>query len=111
MKNIYELKPIYTSQKSFYGKATVEQLDNFNVGGTIFKLSNLFSYSTHVATFITDGTRSGLFLTGEYSKTTVKHIREFVRQQGIDEMVLSIDKLRKHIVTDVDRAINAFIGI
>ena len=70
----YELSPVYDSCKSFYGKARVK------VDGNDLQL---FSYSTAVAivTYLPDGAKLA-HITGVYSRTTVRHIREFLRQHG-----------------------------
>lgn len=64
-----ELEPIYTNQKSFYGKAKIVKLENVIM---------LLSYDTIVAT-IQNGK---LHIDGFYSKTTLKHIKEFLQQYG-----------------------------
>lgn len=75
-----ELKPIYNNQVSFYKKAyfTTEENDN-NV--TI----KLYSYNTHVLTIYRDRNevKKGLYVLNEYSffsSTTLKHIKEALRQ-------------------------------
>lgn len=60
----------YSSQKSFGGKAVVEYNDN----GT----KTLHSYRTVVARII-DGKAK---VYAKYSDTSVRHIREFLLQQG-----------------------------
>lgn len=78
--NTYELKAIYDSRASFYGKATVEE-DGENM---VLKLT---SYSTHVAT-IQQGeedlgrTETIAEVYGQYSQTTTRHIKEFLKQHG-----------------------------
>ena len=66
MKN---LEAIYDNSKSFYGKAKVE-LD----GNQII----LYSYETLVA-FIENDVA---YITGHYSQTTMRHIKEFLLQNG-----------------------------
>ena len=70
----YELSPVFDSHKSFYGKARVKVNDD---------TLQLVSYSTVVAivTYLSDGAKLA-HITGVYSRTTVRHIREFLRQQG-----------------------------
>jgi len=65
----YELQVRYNSRKSFYGKAKVEKEKNKLV---------LYSYGTRVAE-IEDG-KASVF--GTYSATTLRHIREFLLQNG-----------------------------
>jgi len=69
-KEMTELKPIYDSGKSFYGKAK-----------TYFSGSNLVlrSYSTDVA-YITENNEA--VVNGMYSQTTSRHIKEFLLQNG-----------------------------
>lgn len=62
-----ELEPIYSNVKSFYGKAKVIKDDDG---------IHLISYWTEVAT-IKNGK---LHINGFYSKTTMRHIREFIEQ-------------------------------
>lgn len=65
----YELSTQYDSRKSFYGKAKVEtDLDG---------AKKLISYTTHVATIHSDGT---VKVYGTYSNTTLRHIKEFLKQ-------------------------------
>ena len=70
----YELAPVFDSRKSFYGKARVKVDGN---------TSHLVSYSTVVAivTYLPDGAKLAR-ITGVYSRTTTRHIREFLRQHG-----------------------------
>ena len=70
----YELAPVFDSCKSFYGKARVK-VD----GNALY----LVSYSTVVATvtYLPDGAKLAR-ITGIYSRTTTRHIREFLRQHG-----------------------------
>ena len=72
MKKIYDLKPMYTSQKSFYSKAKVIVMES----GEII----LQSYDTFVAS-IKDGK---VIINGFYSNTTLRHIKEFLKQNGFE---------------------------
>jgi hypothetical protein len=65
----YDLEPRYDSRKSFYGKARVEKDKG--------KLT-LFSYNTRVAE-IENGKP---IVHGKYSSTTLRHIKEFLKQEG-----------------------------
>lgn len=69
----YELEPKYDNAKSFYGKATVTELDALN---SIL----LRSYNTKVAK-IKD---NKAIVYGTYSMTTLRHIKEFLRQNGFE---------------------------
>ncbi len=68
----YDLTPQHDSRKSFYGKARVEQ----TVQGGVMRL---ISYTTHVASII-PGKRAEVY--GTYSQTTLRHIKEFLLQNG-----------------------------
>ena len=67
----YELKPIYSREKSFYRKAIVEIEDN---------KKTLYSYNTKVA--VIEDNRAIVFNT--YSATTLRHIKEFLKQNGFE---------------------------
>ena len=63
------LKAIYDVRTSFYGKATIDSEKN---------VVKLYSYNTHVATL-----RKGTVeVYGIYSATTLRHIKEFLKQNG-----------------------------
>ena len=68
MKN---LKPIYDNSKSFYGKAKVELDGNRIV---------LYSYESYVAYIENDVA----YITGCYTQTTMRHIKEFLLQNGFE---------------------------
>lgn len=74
---LVELKPIYDSRKSFYGKAQVMTKKD--------KLE-LYSYDTLVAEIERDSNKCKVFLDGDgglYSPTTLRHIKEFLQQNGL----------------------------
>ena len=69
-----ELNPVYDCRKSFYGKAIIET----SSGAMI-----LYSYDVPVALY---DTRSGELTLGPkwaYSQTTLRHVKEFLKQQGL----------------------------
>ena len=66
----YKLNPMYTRQKSFYGKAVVNVHPN---GEKV-----LISYSTAVARIV----NGQPVVKGTYSQTTLRHIKEFLQQHG-----------------------------
>lgn len=68
---IMELCPYYDSAKSFYGKAKVIEVEN-----DVF----LISYDTIVAFFNRDAKVAQVY--GTYSATTLRHIKEFLKQSG-----------------------------
>lgn len=72
LKAMFELTPRYDARKSFYGKARVE------VDDTNPNILNLYSYNTRVAE-IRFG-KPKVF--GTYSQTTLRHIKEFLKQHG-----------------------------
>ena len=69
--SIMELCPYYDSAKSFYGKAKVIEIEN-----DVF----LMSYNTIVA-FFNRNTKVAKVI-GTYSATTLRHIKEFLKQSG-----------------------------
>lgn len=68
---IVDLNPMFDGHKSFYGKAKVV----VDYDGTRIWL---LSYDTMVA-FITDGIAT---VVDTYSATTLRHIKEFLKQNG-----------------------------
>lgn len=64
----YYLKPEYSTRKSFYNKAIVEQTDNSII---------LYSYATKVAEISDSGIISIFYVD---SATTLRHIKEFLLQ-------------------------------
>jgi hypothetical protein len=64
-----ELEAQYDNRKSFYGKARMRTEGNKTI---------LTSYTTDVA-YIEDGKAH---VEGTYSNTTLRHIKEFLRQNG-----------------------------
>jgi hypothetical protein len=80
-----ELEARNDARKSFYGKATVR----IEKGVTILK-----SYNTDVA-FIKNGKAT---INGTYSQTTLRHIKEFLIQNGFkaeNQLQIEMDYLRK----------------
>lgn len=70
----YRLEPHYSNQKSFYGKANV-----FVEGDEL----RLVSYVTTVACIYRDEEGEQVAeVYGTYSATTLKHIKEFLLQNG-----------------------------
>ena len=75
MTNVYQLESIHGTQKSFYGKATITELENGN--------KILTSYNTNVCVLDED---NKIIEIGYYSQTTARHINEFLQQHGHDKM-------------------------
>jgi hypothetical protein len=78
MTNYTELKAIYDGRKSFYGKAKVREDGNGLA---------LISYETTVAKIITKNTNGDditpyVIIDCMYSATTLRHIKEFLKQNG-----------------------------
>jgi hypothetical protein len=76
-----ELKPKYDTKNSFYNKATVINRDNKLI---------LVSYNTEVAYII----NNRAYVYNTYSSTTLRHIKEFLKQNNFK----AIDK--KQILKD-----------
>ena len=80
-----ELTPIFDYHKSFYKKAYVEAYGTFMV---------LESYGTIVAVINSNGTAE-LTEHWNYSRTTARHLAEFLRQRGFDSSEVGTPALRK----------------
>lgn len=76
-----ELTPKYSSNKSYYGKATVQTIELEDDRNAII----LNSYQTPVIMVITDGS---VYKTkyADYSNTTRKHVYDFLRQTNHPEL-------------------------
>ena len=71
-----ELIPQYDTHKSFYGKAKVETDTETGITG-------LYSYGALVAAvFRHHGDNGRAMVYGECNATTLRHIKEFLKQQG-----------------------------
>lgn len=71
------LEPIYSNQKSFYGKAIVETTDG---------VTRLYSYATPVAK-IEDNT---YYCYNTQSQTTRKYIKEFFKQYNLEDTEIKL---------------------
>lgn len=80
----YELKPIHTNQKSFYRKAMVTV--SYYDGDCIYLV--LQSYDTNVAMVKVDkfGMPYVQRLWDGYSATTMRHVNEFLMQEGFPKL-------------------------
>lgn len=76
------LEPIYSTRKSFYGKATVIT-PNCTTGFWKGVRSVLKSYDTIVAIYLENG---DFFITKKYSPTTTSHQVEFAKQCGLTDI-------------------------
>lgn len=72
LKGGYDMRPSYDSRKSFYGKADIRVEGNKKI---------LKSYSTDVAYIDLDTGKA--VVNGMYSQTTLRHIKEFLKQNGL----------------------------
>jgi hypothetical protein len=73
-----ELQTRYDSRASFHGKAHIE---------ADYPEVRLISYSTHVASIRYNGfdnEPSAAEVCGTYSATTLRHIKEFLKQYGFE---------------------------
>lgn len=80
------LQPVYTRQKSFYGKAyyTTEEEEGF-------KIYSLYSYNTLVLQVIIndDDVAKSYYIVNDktfYSSTTSRHVKEFIHQKMTTNM-------------------------
>ena len=80
---LVEMKPQFENVKSYYKKANMDYF---------FDTVSLWSYNTLVAKYYTD--KGVLEIYGEYSNTTLRHIKEFAQQMGFPK--LSVSDMRKH---------------
>ena len=71
--DVVNLQPTFSKQKSFYGKAKIIKADGAN---------RLISYDTEIIEFDARGKRKMLCGPEALSNTTLKHLREFLRQFG-----------------------------
>lgn len=100
-EDIYELYPRYDSRQSFYGKAFVDEKED----GT----KVLYSYGSKVA-MIKDGevtlglgnSRGYNYSLWNYSPTTLRHVKEFLKQDGFKaETASQMDKdYKKEIIKE-----------
>ena len=75
MTKKYNLETIYSTQKSFYGKAIVTELENG------YKI--LTSYNTNVCEL---DQNNNIVEIRYYSQTTGRHVNEFLQQNGYKKM-------------------------
>jgi IS1 family transposase len=73
----YFLEPRFDSRKDFYKKAKVELVRTDDM-----TRDDLYSYGTKVASIRYSGGEKKLIVYGTYSATTLRHIKEFLKQNG-----------------------------
>lgn len=88
MGELVELQPIYDSRKSFYKKAHTYITSR---GSKVLR-----SYTTDVAVITEEGT---IVLQGLYSDTTMRHIREFLKQ-NVEAKFWTKDELESFIIEE-----------
>ena len=71
-KNIYALEPKYERVKSYYHKAIIIIWSDNSI--------SLKSYNTEVCTIA----KGKIYIQDTYTKTTLRHIKEFLRQHGAE---------------------------
>lgn len=69
----YELIPKYDNRKSFYNKARISEEGHQRI---------LTSYNTIVCKVIDEHDNHKATVYGTYSATTLRHIKEFLKQEG-----------------------------
>lgn len=74
----YDMRPQYDSRKSFYNKARVD------IEGDV---KTLYSYNTPVAKIV--GDKVELLDKWDWSQTTLRHVKEFLKQNGFEATSLS----------------------
>lgn len=75
---MYDMSPQYDSRQSFYGKARVD--DNGSE-------KTLYSYNTPVAKIVNN--KVELLPKWDWSQTTLRHIKEFLKQNGFEATSLA----------------------
>lgn len=96
----YELRPLNSSQQSFYSKAIVEMLDTGREG----IVYSLMSYGTKVCTvkpITVTGTYPAVYDVSvsmdELSATTLRHVKEFLAQTDDVFRGIHLDWLRDRV--------------
>lgn len=81
-RRVEELKVIYDARKSFYKKAQVELIGEWSFLHSSLKKIHLYSYNTLVCTieYVNVFDRFYQLHIGEFSQTTLRHIKEFLKQ-------------------------------
>ena len=93
-----ELKPIYDSRKSFYGKAKID-IKEYKTRKSL--QYSLYSYGTLVALVNIYENKKVYNYLGRYSQTTTRHQKEFFKQYGYDLSDKELKELFKNGVLEV----------
>ena len=104
-ETMYELACVFDSRKSFYRKAFVKLNEN--------GVKELYSYETKVA-YLDEYGVPHLLYNYDYSPTTLRHVKEFIRQAGYK--IDTSSKLWKmygnlHIAENYNNALGYKVGI
>ena len=81
--SIHELSAQHDARKSFYGKAQVDVDEKTGV-------QTLYSYGTKVAQYNPKTKKFTAYPEAKYSATTKRHVREFMKQNGVPASEFSI---------------------
>lgn len=97
---IYELKPKYDTAKSFYKKAWVEEHHEI-------KSVSLISYETYMVNIQLD--KKTIAFNNDYdnySVTTLRHVKEFLKQFVGTDIVEKRFATKKQIVANLGKVVN-----
>lgn len=89
LTDLKELETIYDKRQSFYKKAYIGRYTFMNGETAIY----LKSYSTIVACIYDEELR----IYGAFSQTTARHIREFAKQNGFNDIISYQDMKNKSV--------------
>ena len=82
----YNLEPQYDSAKSFYGKARIETWGGWGQNANLYSYNTLVAQAGYIGSDITgeEFEQFGIILWPDwnYSPTTLRHVKEFMRQNG-----------------------------
>jgi hypothetical protein len=95
---ISELKAVYDSRISFYGKAKIKEIQYIGL-----KLIELYSYDKLVAKIEEKENKKTYIYLGNFSQTTTRHQREFFKQNGLNDadiMVLMANGTERALTLD-----------
>ena len=79
-RNYYELATRYDARKSFYGKALVE-VEEVEKCGTTYTNKTLISYGHEVVRITASENKIRLTPSWNASDTTLRHVKEFLKQE------------------------------
>lgn len=79
-RNYYELTTRFDARKSFYGKALVE-VEEVEKQGTVYTNKTLISYGHEVVRITASENKIRLTTSWNASDTTLRHVKEFLKQE------------------------------